>query len=198
MTQAFVYKWTHLPTLMWYVGSRTKQGCHPQDGYICSSKSVEPMIIANPEEWSRTIIATGEPKAMRAFETEILELFDAVNDSRSFNRNNGNGKFGMTGQPHTEKTKYKIREANLISMNKPDVKEKLRQANLGKKVSMSTKEKLRISHLVSSNRPEILARLIEAGKKPQLKTTCPHCGKVGGSRAMTRYHFSNCIHKDDL
>jgi hypothetical protein len=39
-TLAYVYKWTHLPTLMWYVGSRTAEGCHPEDRYICSSKSV--------------------------------------------------------------------------------------------------------------------------------------------------------------
>ena len=153
------------------------------------------MIMTNPEDWTRIIIAIGEPKAMRALETEILEMFDALNDIRSYNRTNGNGIFGMTGRSHTAKTKYKISKANLISMNNIETKEKLRQANLGKKASMETKEKLRISHLESSNRPEILARLIEAGKKPQLKTICPHCEKIGGSRAMTRYHFNNCNQK---
>ena len=35
-TQAFLYKWTHIPTQKWYVGSRTAVGCHIDDGYICS------------------------------------------------------------------------------------------------------------------------------------------------------------------
>lgn len=33
-TQAFLYKWTHIPTQKWYVGSRTAVGCHINDGYI--------------------------------------------------------------------------------------------------------------------------------------------------------------------
>ena len=28
------------------------------------------------------------------------------------------------------------------------------------------------------------------------ETTCPHCGKEGGDRAMKRYHFDNCKHKE--
>jgi hypothetical protein len=40
-TIAYVYKWTHIPTSKWYVGSRTAPGCHPDDGYICSSKLIK-------------------------------------------------------------------------------------------------------------------------------------------------------------
>jgi hypothetical protein len=29
-------------------------------------------------------------------------------------------------------------------------------------------------------------------RKPKSKITCPHCGKEGGSNAMTRWHFDNC------
>ena len=32
-------------------------------------------------------------------------------------------------------------------------------------------------------------------KGPQQKVVCPHCGKVGGRNALTRYHFDNCKHK---
>ena len=31
-TQAFLYKWTHIPTQKWYVGSRTAVGCHIDEG----------------------------------------------------------------------------------------------------------------------------------------------------------------------
>jgi hypothetical protein len=111
-TKAFVYKWTHLPTLMWYVGSRTKKGCHPEDGYICSSKIVKPMILANPEEWVRELIEVGEPKTMRQLEVEILELFDAKSDPRSFNQTNGHIKMSTQGVEMPKKTKDKIGKAN--------------------------------------------------------------------------------------
>ncbi len=93
MTQAFVYKWTHLPTLRWYVGSRSARGCHPDDGYICSSKTVKPLILANPEEWKREIIDIGNAMDMRELEAEILQIFDAAHDTMSFNKTNGDGKF---------------------------------------------------------------------------------------------------------
>lgn len=55
---AFVYKWTNIPTGKWYIGVRTKNGCHINDGYICSSKIVKPLILSNPSDWKRDILAT--------------------------------------------------------------------------------------------------------------------------------------------
>ena len=100
MTTAFVYKWTHIPTLKWYVGVRTAKGCHPDDGYICSSKRVKPLIKKSPNEWVRTVIEVGEPEAMLALEAEILDCVDALNDSRSWNLHNGDGKFTTRGIPN--------------------------------------------------------------------------------------------------
>lgn len=94
----YVYKWTHLPTLKWYVGSRTAKGCHPNDGYICSSRHVKPRIIDNPTEWQKTIVATGTPDEMRQLEAELLDCADAKNDKRSFNLHNGDGKFTTAGK----------------------------------------------------------------------------------------------------
>jgi hypothetical protein len=106
-TIAFVYKWTHIPTLKWYVGSRTKIGCHPNDGYICSSKIVKPLIESNPEEWKREIISTGTKEAMTELEYEILESVDAARDIRSFNKSNGN-------PPHWLQSKVKPSKLNPI------------------------------------------------------------------------------------
>ncbi len=119
-SSSFVYKWTHLPTMNWYIGSRTAKGCHQDDGYICSSKTVEPMILSSPEQWKREIIATGTPVEMRQLEVEILELFNAVQDSTSLNRHNATSKFngsvnlGIKKQPaHAEKLR-----ANFVEINK--------------------------------------------------------------------------------
>jgi hypothetical protein len=80
MTQAFVYLWTHLPSMMWYVGSHTAKDCHPNDGYICHSKKIKPLIISNPTEWKRTIVQLGQPEDMVLLESTIQRLFDAYYD----------------------------------------------------------------------------------------------------------------------
>lgn len=92
-TNAFIYKWTHLPTMKWYLGSKSSKGCHVDDGYICSSKTVKPMIKANPEEWVRTIVEEfGEDViACVKAEAEMLDLLNAKDDPRSFNMHNGDG-----------------------------------------------------------------------------------------------------------
>lgn len=104
----YVYKWLHKPTYKWYVGSRTSKKSHLNDGYICSSKIVKPMILANPTEWERTILAIGSKKEMRELETEILVLADAKNDLRSFNKHNQDLKFVCNG--HSQDTIEKIRK----------------------------------------------------------------------------------------
>jgi hypothetical protein len=92
VSQAFVYKWIHKPTGMWYIGSRTAKGCHINDGYICSSKIVKPMILEKPEEWERYILHTGTPNDMRKMETLLLVEANAKKNRMSFNRSNNEGK----------------------------------------------------------------------------------------------------------
>ncbi len=92
-TVAFIYKWTHIPSLMWYIGSRTAEGCNPDDGYLCSSDRVKPMILESKSDWKREVIATGTPEEMYQLETEILQLFDARKDPRSFNGHNNDGNY---------------------------------------------------------------------------------------------------------
>ena len=106
MNTAYVYKWTHIPSFKWYIGSRTAKNSHPDDGYICSSKTVKPLIINNPQEWQRTILAIGSVQEIRNLETEILVSVDAKNDNRSFNKHNQNLKFVCNG--HSEETIKKI------------------------------------------------------------------------------------------
>lgn len=147
-TQAFVYKWTHLPTLRWYIGSRTAEGCHPEDGYICSSRQVKPLVESQRDDWTREIIAQGLPADMLELETIILETVDARNDPRSYNQHNGDGRFTTLGiEPHN-KGKY-------IPRNKPawNSGKKAPQISAAKKgkpapnkgVPMSEEQKLKIS-----------------------------------------------------
>ena len=64
-TVAFVYRWTELSTRKWYIDLRARVSCHPNDGYLCSSRIVKPLIKENPADWHREILITGEPTVMR-------------------------------------------------------------------------------------------------------------------------------------
>ncbi len=107
MTIAFVYKWTELSTGKWYIGSRTAKGCHPNDGYICSSKTVKPMIVENRESWNREILVIGNPDYIRETEKMILKSLDAKRNTMSFNEHNSDGKFIASGNNKGRKTVHK-------------------------------------------------------------------------------------------
>lgn len=96
-TQAFVYRWTNHQNGQWYIGSRTAQGCHPEDGYICSSRRLLPLIESNQTNWHREILCVGEPQDMIELECRLLESLDAKNDPLSYNQHNGDGKFTTAG-----------------------------------------------------------------------------------------------------
>jgi hypothetical protein len=97
-TIAYLYCWTQKSTGMWYEGSRTAKGCHPDDGYICSSKKVKPMIAENCEDWSRQILVIGEPLYIRELEEIRLNAIGAKDDPMSYNQDNADGKFSTTGK----------------------------------------------------------------------------------------------------
>lgn len=179
MNTAYVYKWLHKPSYMWYVGSRTAKDSHPNDGYVCSSKIVFKMIKQSPNEWERTILAVGDPKEMYDLETEILQTVDARNDPRSFNKHNNEGKKSCYGHKCSEETKIKI-----------GLKNKGRGGALLKGIPRSeeTKEKIRLT-MVGQKYDE--ARCA-AMRKPKKKITCPHCEKTGNAGSMKRWHFDRC------
>lgn len=108
MTLAYVYKWTELATGKWYVGARGARGCHPDDGYICSSKVVKPLIQANPDRWKREILFTSEPNEVFFIEARLLEELNAKNDPQSFNKHNGDGKWSMSGKQFSPEHKEKM------------------------------------------------------------------------------------------
>lgn len=129
MTTAYIYKWTHLPTLNWYIGSRTARGCHPTDGYICSSKIVKPMIIKNRHEWTREILKIGAPADILMLENTILTLADAKNNPHSYNMHNGDGKFTTAGVALTTEWREKISKGNTGKNRTPEQREHYKLAN---------------------------------------------------------------------
>lgn len=143
MTTAYVYKWTHIPTSKWYIGVRTKENCHPADGYLCSSKIVKPMILAAPNEWLREILYTGTPEDMLAMEMTILTKMDAKNNSNSYNLQNGDGKFTTAGLTMPSEWRQKIANSNRGKTRTDEAKENYKRANRKKAADPAYLEKLR-------------------------------------------------------
>ena len=107
---AYLYRWTEKSTGKWYVGARWRKGCHPDDGYICSSKVVAPLIQSNPNNWLREILCIGNPDYIRDLERKYLTTVNAKFNSDSYNQSNATGK-PVHNKPHTDVTKEKLRLA---------------------------------------------------------------------------------------
>jgi len=167
---AYVYKWTHIPTLKWYVGSRVSKRAHLNDGYICSSYVVKPLIKNNPDQWQRTIIATGSAEEMLKLEESILVTVDAAKDVRSYNLHNSDHKFNnagrswngqragknnpMYGRKVSDEVKSLLREQrtgkprpDLIGKKRPEHAELMREMMTGRKLSEETKKKISLARL---------------------------------------------------
>lgn len=215
---SFVYKWTHLPTGKWYIGCRTAKGCHPEDGYITSSKLVKGLIKTNPEEWRREILHTGTPEEILNLEVALLEEFDAKNSPLSYNQHNGDGKFTRTGVIVPLETRLKQSESikkvhpnrgkpgpNKGKVASEETRRKQSQAKLGKPrkpFTEQTREKIRQAKLGSKNpsfgkspSEETREKLRQANQGKKQTFVCPYCGKEGGGGSMLRWHFENCKHK---
>jgi hypothetical protein len=106
-TIAFLYKWTELSSGKWYIGSRTAEGCHPFDGYICSSKVVKPKILSNPLDWRREILCFGNQEFILDLEMKYLRKYKVRKDPMSYNR--CVSKPPIHNKPHTDEAKAKIK-----------------------------------------------------------------------------------------
>ena len=213
-TQAFLYKWTHIPTQKWYVGSRTAVGCHIDDGYICSSKVGKPMIMESRDEWRREILVVSEPRYIRKLEGKYLTLLDAKHDPMSFNADNAAGR-SRTGIPHTEKTKIKIAESLTGSHHSVETCKKMSETRIGSNNPFYgkhhtveniqatvdrqtgvprkdiTKQRIKAT-LTGTHRPENVANKISLGVKNLPTIQCDHCSGDFKPAQFGRWHGDNC------
>ena len=105
-------------------------------------------------------------------ELEARFINKRIHSVRCYNRRDGSDR-------HSEESK-----AKMCKPKSEETKQKISEAKKGKTLSEEHK-----------------AKLSEAKKGkaigPQPKATCPHCGLTGGSRAMKRWHFANCKHRQE-
>lgn len=136
---AFLYRWTEISTGKWYEGSRTANGCHPEDGYICSSTIVKPMILENKSNWKREILVVGEAKYIAELEVDRLRRIDAANDPQSFNQHNSGKKFIVTG-------KIRVNNGVFNKFIDPEKLELFLVSGYVKGMLDTTKSKMKLNH----------------------------------------------------
>jgi hypothetical protein len=147
MEQAYVYMWKEIATEKWYIGSRTRKSCHPDDGYICSSKTVKPLIKANPDGWTRKILFVGEAKRALEIESFTLVGMRAKQSEMSYNLHNQDMKWTRTGCKDSDEVRKKKSLARIGEKNPSFGKRGKLSPNLGRKNPMKpeTKEKLSLA-----------------------------------------------------
>jgi hypothetical protein len=100
----------------------------------------------------------------------------------------------MKGRTHSDESKQKISDAKTGQTHSDESKQKISDTLTGIiRGPQSTKHKQNQSNAMigRSNGPhsEETKRKL---RKPKRKVKCPHCGKIGGSNTMQRWHFDNC------
>lgn len=181
MQTAYIYKWIHIPTGKWYIGSKSNKDANPltHEKYICSSKIVKPMIKENRDDWCYEIIETGNPSIIRKRETEILKQLDAKNDPMSYNRSNACWDPGnRLGRKESIETKTKKSKARKGELNPNYGKLGTNSPNYGKTKSNEAREKIS-SKLKSynKNRPKEHNENISKSLKGNIKLSKKMQGK---------------------
>lgn len=220
-TIPYLYRWIHIPTGMWYIGSKTQKGWDPtqHEKYLCSSKIVKPLILENRNEWHYEILVIGNAKYIRELETKYLLILDAKNNPSSFNQSNAcfdpGNRLGRKETVETRKKKSLARQGN----KNPSYGKRGKLSPLyGRKDSDETKQKKSIK-LIEYNkiRPnehnKNISKALKGNPNVGLKKernpswgrpevadrinklppkTCPYCDKTVSIGNYARWHGSNC------
>jgi hypothetical protein len=171
-TIPYIYKWIHIPTGKWYIGSKIRKGWNPNrhEEYICSSKQVKLLILENRGDWKYEILYTGDPDFIKNLEKVILTELDAKNDPMSFNQHNGDGLYSRYGVKENEQTRQRKKEARLGIKNPMYGKTGILSPHYGKKHSDATNKKRSDSlKNYSQNRPNFHNENISKSLKGNLK-----------------------------
>jgi hypothetical protein len=198
------------PTGQYYYGSRYGKHCHPSQlwtTYYTSSKVIKQLIRQHGEDaFDVKITRTFDCKEdARLWEYRFLCKVKASSNSKWLNQHNGDGNFlNKGGYKLSDAHRKKLSESQK-GIPKPgtSISMKGNNHNKGKKFSEESKAKVSAARIGNTNRlgttqsnetRKLISERTSAALKgiPKKTSTCPHCGKTGGSGNMLRYHFDNC------
>lgn len=217
-TEPYLYKWTQKSTGKTYYGSKAKKGWSPErhPEYICSSKIVKPMIIANPDDWEYEILLVGSEQDMKyivELETRLLKKMDARNDPMCYNQHNNDGVYSRVGISHTEETKIKMGEDRTgeshWSFGKENAYEHMKTDNpmFREEVAKIFSEKMTgdgncmkdpvVAKKVGDTRRKLGLSKGDnnPARRPEFQMTCIHCAMTMHKGMFNRWHGDKCKHK---
>ena len=147
------------------------------------------MILANPSEWKREVVHMGEDAY--EVESEILQLFDARSDSRSFNLWNNHSKLTMQG------TKRPAHSMLMTGSNNPNYGKGLRGEDnpwhpVHGRIHPSTgKPNAGVSKMMKERTGDK-----HPMRQPKFQIMCEHCNKTVMKTNYIRWHGDKCKMKD--
>ena len=127
-------------------------------------------------------------------EIELIKLYGRVDLGLGSLVNLDNGGKGKSGYIFTEEQLKNRTGENNYWYGKTGEKSHM----FGRKLSEETKKKISESQSGEKNgfygkkHSEKTKKKLSQPRTPMEKRICPHCGKIGASNQMTRYHFNNC------
>lgn len=190
---------------VYYYGVRYANGCEPSElwtTYFTSSKHVKEFAKNNGDPDIVSIRKTfNDVDSARIWETKCLrrlkakDRLDFLNKTdnisiskESADRGRKNIDYEKVGQ--SLKSFYANTDVSYVNMIKENRRKgllnKTEEAAKSQSIGIRSYQKESWSDPIRKEERSILMR------KPKSKSQCPHCGKIGGSGIMTRWHFDNC------
>ena len=182
-----------------------------EDGYLGSGKLILKAIAKyGKQAFSRQVIATYNSRE-ELFEAEKqLVTKEVTEDPNTYNLAIGglgggpevNG-FTRKGIPHDATIRHRLSELAqaraLVYKPTEATRAKMRANNFARRSPGAQRAHAKLAGQQSwtgsdagAHKAKISASLRSSAKRIQIRVSCPHCGKLGGSRAMKRWHFDNC------
>jgi hypothetical protein len=193
-----IYKTTNRLDGKYYIGCHCTED--ENDSYLGSGKHLVSAIKKyGKENFIKEILYIFENKQDMFNKEKELVNEEVVKNPLSYNLKIGGsgGNPGIVGafkgKTHSLTTKEKIKNAAIKQKTTDQKRKMLSQNNWAKQDPEKHRE-----HVVNINRgipksEDHRKKLRERNLGIKHNTTsCPHCGKEGGERAIKRWHFDNC------
>ena len=201
----YVYICTHKETNQFYIGYRMRNVKFNRPSHLDLPEYKTSSKIVNPDfhDYTWTIVAEFfDPNHAYTFEQQLIcdnwENPLLLNGryhlgENQFRRSGPRGPNGMKGKPqspdHIKKRTIRMKGKPSKRKGKPSGRLGIPNGPNGTKGKPFSDERKQNMRAPKSDEHKQNLR------KPKRIIECPHCGIIGGSNAMTRYHFDNCKKK---
>jgi hypothetical protein len=205
----FIYIWFDRKYKRYYVGSHWGT---EDDGYICSSRWMRNSYNKRSEYFKRRIISRvytnrsdlliEEQRWLTMMkDNELATHHSTLKKRETVRYYNVSKQVGNPWHKHPEHIKTVGQKISAAKRGKntgprdPSVGQKISEAKKGKALTEAHKEALRgIKKKPHSDEwKEANSKMMkERHARTNVEITCPHCGVVGKSAGMKRWHFDNC------